>query len=129
MSTFEDYLVESFSVLTESIGYIAPAGRILFNKNKVTPDHAASKVWHEGKMHVKTYTSTHGGKTFHVVSSGHHNPKSQSIGSYETFKHARSHKDLPHGKLVGVVNYTNGEKVEHHGEDHSKTAAALHVYK
>lgn len=154
MTTFNDYVIESL-MEAYSAPYgkhgsrgnpspILPAARAVFNKNKVTPDHSHSKeggAWHEGDGHVRTYVSHHDKwgpeghstvkKHFHVASSGHYHPDKDhtKIGEQEHFSHDQSQKRLHPGHLVGVSNYTNGKKVNHHGEDHSKTAAPLHVYK
>lgn len=151
MSTFETYL--GAELLTEAAwgqktSAILPSGRVLFNKNKVTPDHAVSKeggVWGDGAQHVRTYkwhdwkpSDKHGNgggdveKFFHVASFGHYNPESghdTAIGAKEEFHHSQSMRALPSAHLVGVSNYQDGKKISHHGEDHSKKAAALHVYK
>lgn len=148
---FNTYLGQE--LLTEAVWHgehktsaIFPAGRVLFNKNKVTPDHAASKeagVWGDGDQHIRTYQSTDDHwdkkgnrttktKTFHVSGAGHYQdgaPHTTKIGAEEHFHHDQSLRNLPSGKLVGVSNYSNGKKVSHIGEDHSKTAAAFHVYK
>lgn len=152
MTTFNQFL--GSEMLTE--GYFAgkkqsailPASRVLFGKNKVTPNHATSKaagIWGDGPQSVMTYKYTdwkpsdkHGNgggdveKTFHVSSYGHYNPESPhhtKIGAEEHFVHDQTRGRLPSGKLVGASNYTDGVKVGHHGEDHSETKAALHVYK
>jgi hypothetical protein len=148
MTTFNQYLGNTMlneAVLTEGSS-ILPAGRVLFNKNKVTPNHAASKeagVWGEGDQSVRTYAHAEDKwgkdgkrstvvKHFHVSSHGHYNPDSKhekKIGERESFQHDQTQKRMPTGELVGVSNYTNGKKVAHHGEDHSNTAASFHVYK
>lgn len=145
MTTFNQYL--GSELLTE--GYynkkgsaILPAARVLFGKNKVTPNHATSKaagIWGDGPQSVMTYKYTDWKpgvgdveKTFHVSSYGHYDPNSPhrtKIGAEEHFIHDQTRGKLPSGKLVGAANYTDGVKVGHHGEDHSETKAALHVYK
>lgn len=133
-NSFDSFLAKDMLNENSRIGYIRSAGRVLFNKNKVTPDHAASKeagVWGDGPQSIRTYKSNDG-KVFHVSSFGLYKPGSKydvEVGAMEKFKHAGSHKDLPAGKLLGVVNYKDGKKVDHYGEDHSKTAAAFYVYK
>ena len=137
------------ATLTEGYGSaILPAGRVLFNKNKVTPNHAASKaagVWGDGDQSVRTYEHEKEGKYvpgkgtttstqhFHVSSSGHYDPADKNervkIGGHEQFQHDQSQKRLPSGKLVGVSNYKDGVKINHHGVDHSETKAPFHVYK
>jgi len=149
MSTFDTFLKDN--MLVEAFNYgrtsaILPAGRVLFNKNKVTPNHATSKeagVWGDGKQSVRTYAhhsdkwdkdGKHSvvTKHFHVSSGDHYHPDSphdKKIGQDEHFHHDQSLRHLPSGRLVGVSNYTDGKKVGHHGEDHSETKAPFHVYK
>jgi hypothetical protein len=144
MTTFADFLTEARFPSGSSA--ILPAARVLFGKNKVTPDHAHSKeadVWNKGEQHVRTYANTDDKwdkdgkrstvtKHFHVAGAGHFDNDGKfgpKVGEREHFFHDQSGNKLPSGTLVGAANYTDGKKVAHHGEDHSKTAAPLHVYK
>lgn len=153
MSTFEQFVSQQLNESraawnrSRNSSAILPAGRILFGKNKVAPDHVVSKeagVWGDGPQSVRTYkhvtwkpSDKHGNgggdqeKFFHVSSYGHYDPAKDpvKIGQDEEFHHDQSMNRLPTAKLVGVSNYTDGKKIGHHGEDHSKTKAALHVYK
>jgi len=130
MITFTEYLVEkkedSKSLVEAYDGSsILPAGRVLFNKNKVTPDQVAkSGTWDKQKYTIEHH-KTSDGKMMHVVTHGEGN----DVGTSHNFHHDQHGYHIAHTTLVGKSRIENNEVHHVSGEDHTKTNASIHVYK
>lgn len=122
MKTFEEFLAES----RPGSHAILPASRILYGKNKVTPDHAASTEMKDAD-HITVETHRDGMKHFHVSSYG--NISSHDVGSYHAFHHDQTGAHMAHSVMVGKAHYSHGKLTHVEGEDHTKNAYPIHVYK
>jgi hypothetical protein len=115
---------------------ILPASRILYNKNKMTPHELVKHPDHgqhsNGSGQIETWEHYHydnktGNETkkhFHIDGGG-----GSGIGTQSNFHHDQTFAHHSNAKLVGITHYSGGQVTHHEGEDHTKTAAPVHVYK